>query len=415
MVESTVFCMGACGIDQISVVQKYPNRDEKIRATSFSTQGGGNAANTATAISRLCGTIHDDSGTSNDVKVRVGVLTKLGGSNDPTAAQLIDELNRDAIDTSFVFRALHADTPSPQTYVINDKETNSRTCIHVPMIEEVTPQDVDTIAFELLSAQFIHFDSRHPLGAVHLANKAIQERVPISLDIEKYRLGATELLELSDIIFTNEKFPSLFKEENNAVFEKYLHVHSLPSSISFESIPTETILSMLGMLQVGRASIIVTTFGSNGAVLLKRKDDKTWSQIKSKICPSSSSMQVMPPSIFDSVNFNVESQIFTTTGSLFTKNNREEDQVDEGCTYELLRCPTWPYDQRPIVDSTGAGDSFIGGFISGLLHGFCEKTCMKLASLVASEKLRGLGARGNLPTSKAITDIITSATSYKLL
>ena len=99
--------MGACGIDQLAVVQKYPDRDEKIRATSFSTQGGGNAANTATAISRLCGTIHDDSGTSNDVKVRVGVLTKLGGSNDPTAAQLIDELNRDAIDTSFVFRALH--------------------------------------------------------------------------------------------------------------------------------------------------------------------------------------------------------------------------------------------------------------------------------------------------------------------
>ena len=399
--------MGACGIDQLAVVQKYPDRDEKIRATSFATQGGGNAANTATAISRLCGTNHDGD------KVKVSVLTKVGGSADPTAAQLIDELERDGIDTSFVLRAALGDTPSPQTYVINDKETNSRTCIHVPMDEEVTPHDIDMLTPNLLSARLIHFDSRHPKGAVHLANKAANARVPISLDIEKYRLGATELLRLCDIIFTNEKFPSLFKEDNNAAFDKYLSVHSLPNTIAFEGIPTETILGMLGILQTGQASIIVTTLGSNGAVLLKKKDDYTWSQIKSKICSSSSSVQALPASTFDPVNFNIETLTFTTGGSIFINNKRKKTQLDEGCAYELLRCPIWPYDKRPIVDSTGAGDSFIGGFITGLLHGFCEKNCMRLASLVASQKLRGQGARGSLPTSKTIAEVIGTTSCAK--
>ena len=76
----------------------------------------------------------------------------------------------------------------------------------------------------------------------------------------------------------------------------------------------------------------------------------------------------------------------------------------DGDEFEVLHCPIWPHDSRPIVDSTGAGDSYIGGFITGLLHGLDDDECMKLASLVASEKLRGAGARGSLPTAEVIRD-----------
>ena len=111
--------------------------------------------------------------------------------------------------------------------------------------------------------------------------------------------------------------------------------------------------------------------------------------------------------MFNEVRYDIENWEFTIANSSL--------KLDEGegeCIYEALRCPIWPHDARPIVDSTGAGDSFIGGFITGLLHGLCERESLKLASIVASQNLRGAGARTQLPTSKVVAEVLKSCPPF---
>ena len=51
-----------------------------------------------------------------------------------------------------------------------------------------------------------------------------------------------------------------------------------------------------------------------------------------------------------------------------------------------------------IVDTTGAGDSFIGGYLMARLLSSSASFCVHFASWVAGQKLQGSGARSSLPT-----------------
>ena len=325
-------------------------------------QGGGNAANTATAISRL--------------GLSTGLITKIGGIQHTTSRQILAELEGDGISTSTVLHAADSAANSPQTFIVSDIETNSRTCIHVPMDEELTPSDIDRLWEQELSATepvFIHFDSRHPTAAVHLANCSLQKGIPISLDIEKFRPGADELLGLCDIIFTNERFPGMFAQ--------------VKGSVGADT--SDLVLNMLSILTQGRARCVVTTCGEQGAVLLK------WGGAgsqRSVAITKSSDSPLIRPGMFEGISF------CTTESSATSRCGR---------SYIVQRCPIWPFDDRKIVDSTGAGDSFIGGFISGILYGLMDDECLRLGTLVASEKLRGQGARSTLPDALRIESILS--------
>ncbi len=49
------------------------------------------------------------------------------------------------------------------------------------------------------------------------------------------------------------------------------------------------------------------------------------------------------------------------------------------------------------VDTTGAGDSFVGAFVTGLMAGHDERTAAKLASKVAAKTTTGFGAQTSMP------------------
>jgi adenosine kinase len=53
--------------------------------------------------------------------------------------------------------------------------------------------------------------------------------------------------------------------------------------------------------------------------------------------------------------------------------------------------PAFPVDR--VVDTTGAGDLFAAGFLSGLVRGADDRTCGRLGALAAAEVIQHLGAR----------------------
>ena len=58
---------------------------------------------------------------------------------------------------------------------------------------------------------------------------------------------------------------------------------------------------------------------------------------------------------------------------------------------ERIEVPGVPVAQ--LVDTTGAGDAFAGGFLYGLTHGFEPEACAALGSACASETIQHIGAR----------------------
>jgi len=58
---------------------------------------------------------------------------------------------------------------------------------------------------------------------------------------------------------------------------------------------------------------------------------------------------------------------------------------------ETVAVPAFPIER--LVDTTGAGDLFAGGFLFGLARGRSEKECLRLGALSAAEVIQHLGAR----------------------
>jgi sugar/nucleoside kinase (ribokinase family) len=58
---------------------------------------------------------------------------------------------------------------------------------------------------------------------------------------------------------------------------------------------------------------------------------------------------------------------------------------------ERLEVPGVPVDQ--VVDTTGAGDAYAGGFLYGITHGYEPAAAAALGSACASETIRHIGAR----------------------
>jgi sugar/nucleoside kinase (ribokinase family) len=58
---------------------------------------------------------------------------------------------------------------------------------------------------------------------------------------------------------------------------------------------------------------------------------------------------------------------------------------------DTVQVPAFPIDR--LVDTTGAGDLFAGGFLFGLARGFPDKECLRLGALAAAEVIQHIGAR----------------------
>ncbi len=61
-----------------------------------------------------------------------------------------------------------------------------------------------------------------------------------------------------------------------------------------------------------------------------------------------------------------------------------------------------------VRDTTGAGDAFTAGFLTGLLNGKSLREAGFMGAAVAALKIQHIGARGGLPTRKELEDFVKS-------
>jgi len=73
---------------------------------------------------------------------------------------------------------------------------------------------------------------------------------------------------------------------------------------------------------------------------------------------------------------------------------------ERGCYVKHGAAPGFYGDAFPtrVVDTTGAGDSFVAGFLAGVLAGWEMEKCAAFACAVAAMNIRAVGATAGIPT-----------------
>lgn len=75
------------------------------------------------------------------------------------------------------------------------------------------------------------------------------------------------------------------------------------------------------------------------------------------------------------------------------------------CSGNSIHSPAFRVD---VVETTGAGDAFIGGLAYGIVHGIPLERALSIACWVAAQKCRGEGTRSALPTLEQLKEATLS-------
>ncbi len=350
-------------MDFLASVASFPKPDDKLRTDKLEMQGGGNCGNALTAVARLF------SGLPGHIRTAVRVVSKIG--TDAAGDAILKEFAADGIDTSNILVSADPAAKSPFTYIIVDRETATRTCIHTPgdpyLEGEMTVDRVDRI---LQGASAVYFDGRLAEPALVLARSARARGIKVLVEAERLRPGLDKLMEEADFVVTSTGFPREWTGIDDV---------------------EEAMAAILGSLP--HCAWIITTLGRRGALLLEggagdRNDDVDDNLLAVKTNVGSIVAGPMSRSVYEPPG----------KGALYgcSDAEHEEGQHLSMLPYRLTTIPAASIAPDAVVDTTGAGDAFIGTMLFSVAMGLSPAKGARLASVVAAAKCLKLGARPGL-------------------
>ncbi|CAO3647277.1 unnamed protein product [Cunninghamella echinulata] len=291
-------------------MDEYPKEDSKIRAKDMEQRRGGNISNTAEVLCQF-------------PRFQPWCMSALGSKE--SSSSLVQSLEDMGIKTK---TCLYRKTPLPSSYIIQSKETGTRTIISHNKTTEITKEEFIR-KFEVLNINnatsfsnntipfsWAHFEGRNVHNVVEqvdwLDSKASKEgwrsQLTISIEMEKPdREDIDLLLSKGDVIF----FSKLFAERRG-----YNHPNDFLRFIKHQCKPS---------------AILFCTWGEQGATCL----------------------------------------------------------LNNG---KLIHASALPVHE--VIDTVGAGDTFIGGIIFCLSHKLNALTALKFSCEMASRKVAQKGFDG---------------------
>ncbi|KAI4319350.1 hypothetical protein MLD38_032955 [Melastoma candidum] len=338
--------VGSVAVDFLAAVASYPKPDDKIRSTDLKVQGGGNAGNALTCAARL------------GLKPRL--ISKV--ADDSQGRGIIEELEADGVDTSFF--VVSKEGNSPFTYIIVDNQTKTRTCIHTPGYPPMYPDELldSNLKSVLDGARLVYFDVRLHETALKVANEAVLRNIPILLDAERLREGLDDLLTLANYLVCSAKFPQVWTSASTTA---------------------GALVSIL--LRLPRMEFVIVTLGESGCIMLERidNDDPDLKEV---------SVDSLLASLKEQIDEN------STAPSCITSPIAKITAEGIGTiTGRLLAGTAEKIPSSELVDTTGAGDSFIGATLYAICMEMPREKMLPFAAQVAAANCRALGARGGLP------------------
>lgn len=438
--ERVVLIIGACALDRLIYVDKYPTPDSKVRSTTYVEAGGGNAANTAVSLARLSKAAFASSSLQvgdglPPPPIKVKLLTKIG--SDRVGDMLHEQLEENGVDLSSPLYIRSPGTTTSFTTVIVSEMEHTRTCIHTPgTCGELSPEELGDYSNEFMDKLFenvihVHSDMRHTELAVLVAKEATKRGIPVSVDAEKDRGGdaMVELLDLASVVLTNSEQLTTFLNRVDDSDEWHCD----------KSSPGAYIRAARLCHYFRRRNIynqIIATLGEYGALHVQHMSTKTErvSMEDEKVDCGDEIIKYHPS------NHTVEVRRVLQVDISDRQAKRDGNCSDcsEGSTMTVVKQDLYKLylvgtlRNAKVMDTTGAGDCYIAGYLLSLTAqeqqqsqhpapvqnpttrrrmpspsrssskinvDFALDFGLMLGSWVAGKKLAGLGARAALPTA----------------
>ncbi|KAH0451298.1 hypothetical protein IEQ34_018597 [Dendrobium chrysotoxum] len=449
---------GMVSVDYVAIVDAFPKPDEKVRGRSLQVFGGGNAANALTCASRLGLTpklitkVGDDSlGQSALAELEAdGVDTSLvkisdGGTSTSTYVIVDKQMKtRTCIYTLGVPAMVPDDLPKtkllsalneaklayfdgrstkPALVVAQEEIENKRAINTILDSIDVDRYEVDSdddnidilrspffdVGFDFDNTVEEYFDRIHitlvdtiddqrkkgrwtilgrlttvsppdtsPLRRRKLLNRSVVTKaitkllpvqaarmsIPILVEAERKKAGLGSLLDLATYIICSEKFP-----------QAWTSVSSIPKAL----------VSIL--LKYPNVKFVIATLGEKGCLMIDRRtrgED-----------PHLDAIDV--DSLTESLKLRIDENVTTPTFVASESSVRLRANGIGTLYGKLLLGTAEKIPPSEILDTTGAGDAFIGAVLYALCAGMPPEKMLPFSCQVAAICCRALGARTGLP------------------
>lgn len=351
-----VLSLGMLVLDYVVVVDNFPKQDTKQTALKQQLGGGGNAANTAVQLSRL------------GIKSRL--ISKVG--NDLNGKILMDELkseqvNIDGVEVEKITIDEENNTKKKTVTSFVMVANDTRTIISMPYEQRISDVS-EQFLFNHLSlfndVSLLHCDGRHLDAAFFAVKIAIEKKINILVEAELrskalmkiHGEGLRRLLNHATYIVSNKHYPlelhgnnTNSNNNNNNKWKEDTYYCNNNNNNNLNKME----ISLLRMLDhYPKCKYLIITLGEEGCIAVKK--------IKENV-------------------------------------------------YDMYHVDAYNLDTNinPIVDTTGAGDAFIGGFIEGIVHSYPIEMTLKRASFIgAMNCLKGYGARYNMQNKNMMDQAI---------
>nr|KAJ0203823.1 hypothetical protein LSAT_V11C500294690 [Lactuca sativa] len=332
-----VLGFGGVSVDLLATVASFPNPDDKIRSTSMKVQGGGNAGNALTCAARL--------------GLNARLISKV--ANDAQGRGVLEELQVDGVDISFF--VVSEEGNSAFTYIIVDNQTKTRTCIHTPGWPPMIPSDISssTLKSALDGVKLAYFDVRLHETALIIAHEANRRNIPILIDAERLRDGLDDFMYLSDYAWTEAS--------------------TVPSAL----------VSML--FRLPKVKFVIVTLGADGCIMLERS-----------IPDNSEAEETDVDNLVEVLKQKIDTSKAAPTCVSSDVVRFQGNGVGSVCG-RLYLGTAEKIPESELVDTTGAGDAFIGAILYAICTNKPPEKMLPFAAQVAAISCRDLGARSGLP------------------
>ncbi|KAI3435937.1 hypothetical protein D9Q98_001995 [Chlorella vulgaris] len=407
--------MGSSCQDLLAQVATFPCPDAKLRTEAFEAQGGGNCGNALTAAARL--------------GLHATIVSKIG--DDGVGDGILAEFQRDAVDTSHMLRA--EGSPSPFTYIVVDREGGTRTCIHTPG-QPMTPEELtaELAGSALRDAALVYFDGRLTEAALVLAAAARQRGVPVLVEAERLRPGLEQLLGMADFVVSSTHFPQEWTGEELlgdalvATFGRLPHIRWLITTLGSrgsvllerggdeESAGAAVLDDLLPLLtrEAGAAAAAAAIPGApqpppacvsaNGTAIYQGGSASSERVLSLRLqrsaaeAPRVLQAALVAAETAAAANADIGNAAgYASAGVSPSEGSEAAPGLEVQARVTVVQAALLP--AGAVVDTTGAGDSFIGSIVYGEATGMPVRRAMQLASVVAACKCTASGARQGLP------------------
>ena len=294
--------LGQCSLDNLFIIDSFPEPDTKKEIIEWTTAGGGPVATALVSLSRL------------------GIDCSFHGitGDDEAGEKIADSLKTERVDIRGLL--VRPQSYSQVAFIAVEIGSGRRTIFWKrPSAGPLKPEELPGNFLD--NADFLLIDGLMTDASFHAVRKAREKNIPVMLDAGRVREGMIGLARLSDYVVASEEFGRELAGSGEAFNAEAAvrHMHSFGA----------------------RASTI--TLGDKGSI--------------------------------------------TIAGD------------------EIFRTPAF---RVRVVDTTGAGDVFHGGYIFGLLKKREMKDVVRFASAFAALKCRQPGGRAGIPSLRETEDFLAA-------